>query len=69
MSGDISEKLSRPDSKAGRLQRACLNLYLEHLRDGALCEDRRSFPSSSTRSRSSRLATFSLSAYSPSSAW
>ncbi len=36
MSGDISERLSRLDSKAGRLQRACLNLYLEHLRDGAL---------------------------------
>jgi hypothetical protein len=34
--GEMDEKLSRPDSKAGRLQRACLNLYLEHLRDGAL---------------------------------
>jgi hypothetical protein len=36
MKGDISEKLSRPNTKAGRLQRACLNLYLGHLRDGAL---------------------------------
>jgi hypothetical protein len=36
MNGDTSEILSRPDSKAGRLQRACLNLYLEHLLDGAL---------------------------------
>jgi len=31
MTGDISEKPSRPDTKAGRLQRACLALYHEHL--------------------------------------
>jgi hypothetical protein len=36
MSGDISERLSRPDSKAGRLQRECLTLYYEHLQDGAI---------------------------------
>jgi hypothetical protein len=35
--GEMSdEKLSRPDSKAGRLQRACLALSYEHLSDGAL---------------------------------
>ena len=32
----MSEKLSSPDTKAGRLQRACLQLYYEHLREGAL---------------------------------
>jgi hypothetical protein len=36
MREDVSEKLSRPDSKAGRLQRECLALYYEHLRDVAL---------------------------------
>jgi hypothetical protein len=34
--GEMEEKLSRPNTKAGRLQRACLALYHEHLRDGAL---------------------------------
>jgi hypothetical protein len=36
MRGKMDETLSRPDTKAGRLQRACLALYREHLRDGAL---------------------------------
>jgi hypothetical protein len=36
MRGDMDEKLSRPDSKAGRLQRECLALYREHESDGAI---------------------------------
>jgi hypothetical protein len=32
----IEEKLSAPDTKAGRLQRACLYLLAEHRRDGAI---------------------------------
>jgi hypothetical protein len=36
MTEEIEKKLSRPDSKAGRLQRHCLSLLAEHRRDGAL---------------------------------
>jgi hypothetical protein len=36
MRGDMDEKLSRPNSKAGRLQRECLALYHEHLSEGAI---------------------------------
>jgi hypothetical protein len=32
----VVELLSKPESKAGRLQRACLELLQEHKRDGAL---------------------------------
>jgi hypothetical protein len=32
----MTDKLSRPDSKAGRLQRKCLALYHEHLSEGAI---------------------------------
>ena len=32
----VTEKLSGPDTKAGRLQRECLALYREHLRDEAI---------------------------------
>ena len=32
----LEEKLSAPDTKAGRLQRACLRLLAEHRRDGAI---------------------------------
>src|SRR5829696_746297 len=34
--GTSDEKLSRPDSKAGRLQRECLALYHQHLSDRAI---------------------------------
>src|SRR5215217_2550037 len=36
MPEEIEKKLSKPDSKAGRLQRHCLNLLAEHRRDGAI---------------------------------
>jgi hypothetical protein len=36
MTEEIEKKLSRPDSKAGRLQRHCLSLLAEHRRDGAI---------------------------------
>jgi hypothetical protein len=32
----LEHLLSKPDSKAGRLQRACLRLIAEHQRDGAI---------------------------------
>src|SRR4051812_6810977 len=35
-SQDIERLLSRPNAKAGRLQRACLEVLWEHERDGAL---------------------------------
>jgi hypothetical protein len=33
---EIESRLSKPDSKAGRLQRHCLQLLAEHQRDGAI---------------------------------
>jgi hypothetical protein len=36
MTEEIEKKLSKPYSKAGRLQRHCLNLLAEHRRDGAI---------------------------------
>jgi hypothetical protein len=33
---ELEKKLSKPGSKAGRLQRACLKLLAEHRRDGAI---------------------------------
>jgi hypothetical protein len=36
MRGDMDEKLSRLNSKASRLQRACLELYREHVSYGAI---------------------------------
>jgi hypothetical protein len=41
----VDEKLSRPNTKAGRLQRECLPLYHEHLLEEALpTSDRRRPP-------------------------
>jgi hypothetical protein len=36
MTEEIEQQLSKPDSKAGRLQRHCLKLLAEHRRDGAI---------------------------------
>lgn len=36
MTEEIEKQLSKPDSKAGRLQRHCLKLLAEHRRDGAI---------------------------------
>jgi hypothetical protein len=36
MTEEIEKRLSKPDSKAGRIQRSCLMLLAEHRRDGAI---------------------------------